>query len=66
MKLKKSFVIRWLKTFDSNQTELSIIDLEHVQSGNTWRVNSIEDAAETMKKVTGGETIGGQDSNIDL
>ena len=51
MKTRKSFFIRWLRTFDSNKNELSVIDVEHIQSGDTWRVSSIEEAAETMKKV---------------
>jgi hypothetical protein len=49
MRIKKSFVIRWLKTLDSNRNEVSIIDVEHVQTGDLWRVSSIEEAAETMK-----------------
>ena len=62
MKIRKSFIVRWLKTLDSNKNELSIIDIEHVQSGDTWRVPSIEDAAETMKKVSNSEANDGQTS----
>lgn len=50
MKTRRSFFIRWLKTFDSSKNELSVIDVEHIQSGETWRVSSIEEAAETMRK----------------
>lgn len=59
MRTRKSFVIRWLKTVDANlQDERSVIDVEHVQSGNTWRVSSIEEAAETMKKTAvSGEAV---------
>ena len=51
MKTRKSFLIRWLHSLDSNKNEMSIIDLEHVQSGDKWRLSSIEEAVEKMKSV---------------
>ncbi len=61
IKKRESFVVRWLKTFDSNKNEFSIIDIEHVQSGETWRVSSIEDATLTMKNVSTAETISAEE-----
>jgi len=51
MKTRKSFLLRWLQIRDANKGELSVIDLEHVQSGEKWRLSSIEEAAEMMKNV---------------
>lgn len=51
MKIRKSFFIRWLMTVDQNQREYSIIDLEHIQSGNKHRVFSLEEASEWMKRL---------------
>ena len=61
MKIRKSFFIRWLKTFDSDKNELSVIDVEHVQSGETWRLSSIDQIAETIKKVDDSDTASGQE-----
>lgn len=63
MRTRKSFFIRWLKTLDPDKKQISIIDVEHVQSGETWRVTSIEDAAEMMKKIDTGEVVCEQVSN---
>lgn len=49
MKIRKSFLIRWLSAVDRHKNERSVIDIEHVQSGEQWRVSSIEEAAEMMK-----------------
>ena len=63
MKIRKSFFIRWLKTFDSDKNELSVIDVEHVQSGETWRLSSIDEIAETIKKVDDSDPSSGQELN---
>ncbi len=65
MKIRKSFVVRWLKSIDTNKNECSIIDLEHVQSGETWRLSSIEEIAEAMKKASDSAIIGEQELNVD-
>ncbi len=65
MKIRKSFIVRWLKTLDTNNDELSIIDVEHVQSGETWRLSSIEEIAEAMKKASDSAIIGEQELNVD-
>lgn len=51
MKTRRSFLVRWLHAIDPEQRETSIIDVEHVQSGETWRFSSIEEAAEKMKVI---------------
>lgn len=66
MKIRKSFFIRWLKTFDSDKNELSVIDVEHVQSGETWRLSSIDEIAETIKKVDDSDPSSGQELNTFL
>lgn len=50
MKIRKSFFIRWLMTIDQNKQECSLIDIEHIQSGDKHRVASLEEANEWMKK----------------
>ena len=65
MRKRKSFVVRWLKALDSHKNEVSIIDVEHVQSGETWRVTSIEDIAETMKKMSDRDNAGGHELKTD-
>lgn len=51
MKIRKSFYLRWLlsKSGGEQQTERSIIDIEHIQSGETQRVSTLEEANEWMK-----------------
>lgn len=49
MKKRKTFLIRWLVTIDREQIERSVIDIEHIQSGNKHRVLTIEEAAQWMK-----------------
>ena len=51
MKIRKSFLIRWLMSVDKHQEEHSVIDVEHIQSGHKHRVSSLEEASEWMKKV---------------
>ncbi|MDQ4123317.1 MAG: hypothetical protein M3209_17925 [Acidobacteriota bacterium] len=51
MKVRKSFFIRWLMTFDQNKKVHSVIDIEHVQTGDTWRSSSLEETYEWMKNV---------------
>ena len=50
MKIRNSFFIRWLMTIEQDEQIQSIIDVEHVQSGNKHRAASIEEANEWMKK----------------
>ena len=63
MRIRESFLIRWLKTFDSKKNEISIIDIEHIQSGDQWRASSIEDATEILKKAINRDTTGEKDIN---
>jgi hypothetical protein len=49
MKIRKSFFIRWLMTKDTAQNEQYVFDIEHIQSGDKMRVNSLEQADEWMK-----------------
>lgn len=52
MKIRKSFYIRWLLSRGGErQTERSVIDIEHIQSGEARRVSSLEEANEWMKTV---------------
>ena len=52
MKIRRSFVIRWLLTLDQSTNERSVIDIEHIQSGQRQVVSSLEEASEWMKAVT--------------
>lgn len=50
MKIRRSFYIRWLLSVGGErQPERSVIDIEHIQSGDTKRVSSLEEAGEWMK-----------------
>lgn len=50
MKIRKTFLISWLVSFNKEQNESSIIDIEHVQTGEHARVPTLEEANEWMKK----------------
>ena len=50
MKIRKSFFIRWLLSVDQLQ-ERSVIEIEHIQSGDRQRVSTLEEASEWMKKI---------------
>ena len=57
MKIRKSFFIRWLMSAaDERQEDRSVIDIEHIQTGDRQRVSTMEEAGEWMK--TAGETQG--------
>lgn len=49
MKKRKTFLVRWLLMVDREQIERSVIDIEHIQSGEKQRVSTIEEAAQWMK-----------------
>lgn len=47
---RKSFYIRWLLiTDDDRQTEHSVIEVEHIQSGSNRRVSSLEEVSQWMR-----------------
>jgi hypothetical protein len=50
---RKSFFIRWLlySKDDKQQEEHSVIDIEHIQSGESQRVSSLEEASQWMQDV---------------
>jgi hypothetical protein len=50
---RKSFFIRWLlfSKDDKPQEEQSVIDIEHIQSGSSQRVSSLEEASQWMQDV---------------
>ena len=50
---RKSFFIRWLLFRDEKeeQKEKSVIDIEHIQSGNSQRVSNLEEASLWMQEV---------------
>lgn len=50
---RKSFFIRWLLVRDEErrQEERSVIDIEHIQSGNNQRVSSLEEANLWMREI---------------
>ena len=50
---RKSFFIRWLlfSKDDKPQEEQSVIDIEHIQSGESQRVSSLEEASQWMQDV---------------
>lgn len=50
MKIRKTFLISWLVSLNKEQTESSVIDIEHVQSRNHTRVPTLEEAIEWMRK----------------
>ncbi|MEP7038964.1 MAG: hypothetical protein ABI891_11550 [Acidobacteriota bacterium] len=50
MIIRKSFYIRWLLyTGDDRQPEHSVIEVKHIQSGNSRNVSSLEEAAQWMR-----------------
>lgn len=50
MKIRKSFFIRWLLFKDDEKhEEHSVIDIEHIQSGSSQRVSSLEEASLWMR-----------------
>lgn len=50
MKIRKSFYLRWLLQKDGEQQpERSVIDIEHIQTGEQQRVFSWEEAGEWIK-----------------
>ena len=52
MKIRKSFFIRWLLSIDEQkQSRRSVIDIEHVQTGDRHRVSTLEEATEWINKV---------------
>lgn len=50
---RKSFFIRWLLFRDEKdeQEEKSVIDVEHIQSGDSQRVTNLEEAALWMQEI---------------
>ena len=50
---RKSFFIRWLLFSDEeqHQEKQSVIDIEHIQSGNNQRVSSLEEANLWMREI---------------
>lgn len=50
MKIRKTFLISWLVSFNKKQTETSVIDVEHIQTGNRQRVSTLEEASIWMSK----------------
>lgn len=50
---RKSFFIRWLLVRDEEkqQDEKSVIDIEHIQSGDTRRVSTLEEANLWMREI---------------
>lgn len=53
MIIRKSFFIRWLlfRDEEQQQKEQSVIDIEHIQSGNNQRVSSLEEASLWMREI---------------
>lgn len=53
MIIRKSFFIRWLlfRDEDEQQEEKSVIDIEHIQSGNSCRLSSLEEASLWMQEI---------------
>lgn len=50
---RKSFFIRWLLFRDEQeeQEEKSVIDIEHIQSGESQRVSNLEEASLWMQEI---------------
>ena len=47
---RKSFFIRWLLfSGDEKHEERSVIEIEHIQSGSSQRVSSLEEASQWMR-----------------
>lgn len=56
MKIRKSFFIRWLLSVDEQkQSRRSVIDIEHVQTGDKHRVSTLEEASQWMESA--GESL---------
>ena len=53
MTTRKSFFIRWLLVRDEETQleEKSVIDIEHIQSGDSRRVSSLEEANQWMREI---------------
>jgi cell division protein FtsL len=51
MMTRKSFFIRWLLVRDEKEQEKSVIDIEHIQSGDSQRVSSLEEANLWMREI---------------
>lgn len=53
MVTRKSFFIRWflLGKDEKSQEERSVIEIEHIQSGSSQRVSSLEEAGQWMRDV---------------
>jgi len=54
---RKSFFIRWLlfRDEEQQQEEQSVIDIEHIQSGNNRRVSSLEEASLWMREINAAQ-----------
>lgn len=47
---RKSFFIRWLLSTESDrQSERSVIEIQHIQSGSKQSVSTLEEAAQWMR-----------------
>ncbi|MEZ5308911.1 MAG: hypothetical protein R2684_17330 [Pyrinomonadaceae bacterium] len=55
---RKSFFIRWLLVRDREREreEQSVIDIEHIQSGTSCRLSSLEEATDWMRDIEDDET----------
>lgn len=58
-------MVRWLRTVHTSNNDVSVIDLEHVQSGDKWRVASIEEATERMKRIEAADPEIGDQAALD-
>lgn len=58
MRIRKSFFLRWLLFRDEAREEAdrSVIDIEHIQSGQKQRVSSLEEASLWMSQVDADHT----------
>lgn len=50
---RKSFFVRWLlfRDEEAQQEEKSVIDIEHIQSGESQRVSNLEEANLWMREI---------------
>jgi hypothetical protein len=55
VKIRRSFFIRWLQALNEEEQEYSVIDVEHVQTGNKYRAQSIEEAGQWMSAAAAKE-----------
>ena len=51
MKVRNSFLIRWLFITTEVEIEKSVLDAEHIQSGNKFRTTSVEELNQWMKNI---------------